>query len=236
MANEKDMDLGRQLLLEGKYDTYELLFGEVPPEIDDEFITVVGDYDKALEKAMVEVAQSNLETQNKRLRTYLNSEIPVRPCLEDCPHRDRCRDYLKGRVQDRDLCKPELRQIKKWQVAFRKGDTEALKDDAGAVAGSLVVQINRLLEKVIEEGVIVETTKEGRFGTYVEKMAHPGLQQALSLAKALGIDLNNFIMTPKAAKDTPPQVQVNIGISADDIHARFAARFGKPDKLDVDST
>lgn len=222
-----DIALAQQLLQEGRFETYELLFGEVPPEIDkdEEFDTVLGDYDEAMNKALAEVAQAQT-TPKRTPRTYLTSEIPVRPCTKDCPHRERCKDYLNGRVQDRDLCKPELKQIKKWQVAFRKGNTEALKDDAGSVAGSLVVQVNRLLERVVEEGVIVETTKEDRFGTYTVKMAHPGLQQALNLAKALGIDLNNFIMTPKALKDSgSPQVQVNIGISADEVQARFQSRF-----------
>ncbi|MFZ3171954.1 MAG: hypothetical protein WA118_08245 [Carboxydocellales bacterium] len=206
-------------------------------EIDDEFITVVGDYDKALEKAMVEVAQSNLAEQKKRLRTYLSSEIPVRPCLAECPHRGRCKDYQKGRVQDQDLCKPELRQIKKWQVAFRKGDLESLKDDVGTVAGAMAVQISRLLEAVVHDGVVVETEKESKHGhIYTEKMAHPALKEAANLMKTLGIDLNNYLMTPKAAKDTPPSVQVNIGISADQVHARFAARFGpEPDKREADT-
>lgn len=191
------------------------------------FMTVASDaeHDAIVAKFEKETAIVQEEEKARKRKTYLTSEIPVRPCTPDCPHRERCKDFLKGRVQDKDLCKPELRQIKKWQVAFRRGATEEIKDDAGAVAGSLVVQIHRLLEKVIEEGVIVETTKEGRFGTYIEKMAHPGLQQALNLAKALGIDLNNFIMTPKAQKDSPPQVQVNIGISADEVQARFQSRF-----------
>lgn len=200
-------------------------------EIDmEEYDTVLGKYEDAVNQAVVEVAGAQEVDKIKRRKTYLTSEIPVRPCTEDCPHRSTCRDFVNGRVSDRDLCKPELRQIKKWQVAFRRGNMEALRDDAGAVAGSLAVQINRLLERVIAEGVVVETTKEGRFGTYQEKMAHPALQQVVNILKTLGIDLNSFLMTPKAQKDTPPSVQVNIGISADQINTRFAARFAPGDR------
>lgn len=182
-------------------------------------------HNELIAQAKAEIAEAQKKEVARHRKTYLTSEIPVRPCTEDCPNRARCRDYQNGRVSDNDLCKPELRQIKKWQVAFRRGNMEALKDDAGAVAGSLAVQINRLMERVIEEGVVVETTKEGKFGTYKEKMAHPALQQVVNILKTLGIDLNSFLMTPKAQKDAPPQVQVNIGISADEINARFAARY-----------
>ncbi|GIM47025.1 hypothetical protein DNHGIG_25740 [Collibacillus ludicampi] len=197
-------------------------------EFDDEFITVVSDYDEAVNRSLADASQSNTVTNAKRTRTYLNSEIPVRPCTDDCPHRARCKDFLRGRVKDKDLCKPELRQIKKWQIAFRKGDLDRLKDDVGTVAGSMAVQVSRLLEAVIEDGVIVENEKYDRFGNLVrEKVAHPGLQQAANIMKTLGIDLGSFLMTPKAVKDAPPQVQVNVGVSAEEIHARFAARYGK---------
>lgn len=188
--------------------------------------TPVDTYDEEFKRALQEATEAQAAVKQKRIKTYLNSEIPVRPCTTSCPHRGTCKDFLNGRVADNELCKPELRQIKKWQVAFRKGDLEQLKDDVGSVAGSMAIQIGRLLEAVVHEGVVVETTKFTAGGIpYQEKMAHPALLAATKLAKDLGIDLSQFLMTPKSVKDAGPQVQVNIGISAEEVHARFAARF-----------
>lgn len=195
-------------------------------QFDEEFITVAGDYDQAINNAVAEVAQTQVETKKKRARTYLTSEIPVRPCTEDCPHRSNCKDFLNGRVLDKDLCKPELRQIKKWQRAFRSGNLDELKDDVGTVAGAMAVQIGRLLEAVVQDGVVVETTKFTNSGIqYTEKVSHPALATATKMMKDLGIDLGEFLMTPKSQKDSGPAVQVNIGVNAETVHARFAARY-----------
>jgi hypothetical protein len=121
-----------------------------------------------------------------------------------------------------------LRQIKKWQIAFRKGDFESIKDDVGAVAGSMAVQIGRLLDAVIKDGVVVVNEKPSPFGLYKEKMVHPDFQQAANICKTLGIDLASFLMTPRSAKEAGPQVHINIGVSADEVQARFAARYNKP--------
>lgn len=198
-------------------------------EFEEEFVTVANEeYEQEVNKALTEVAQAQVEERKKRTRTYLSSELPVRPCTSDCPHRATCKDFVKGRVQDKEPCKPELRNIKKWQRAFRSGNLEELKDEVGAVAGSMAVQIGRLLEAVVKDGVVVETTKYTNSGmAYKEKMAHPALAAATKMAKDLGIDLTQFLMTPKAVKDNGPQVQVNIGISAEEVQARFAARFAK---------
>lgn len=192
------------------------------------YVTVTSDQERQelVVKAQQEIAEVQKSEVRRRKKTYLTSEIPVRPCTADCMHRGSCRDFKTGRVQDNELCKPELRQIKKWQVAFRRGSMESLKDDAGAVAGSMAVQINRLLEKVIEEGVVVESVKVTNSGLkYTEKIAHPALREATNILKTLGIDLGSFLMTPKAQKDGPPPVQVNIGITANEVQARFAARY-----------
>jgi hypothetical protein len=180
-----------------------------------------------------EIVQSKHELAANKRKTYLSSEIPVRPCTDDCPKRTTCRDFVKGRVADGDLCKPELRQIKKWQVAFRQGNIEKIKDDAGAVAGALAIQIYRLIEQAIIDGAVVESTKEGRFGTYKEKMAHPALQQAANICKTLGINLNDFLMTPKASKDAGPQVNnINIGVTYNVVQNRFAARYGQVKQIE----
>lgn len=184
------------------------------------------EHNAIIAKAKAGIEQSRKEQAVNRRKTYLSSEIPVRPCTDTCPKRGTCRDFCKGRVVDRDLCKPELRQIKKWQVAFRRGDMDKIRDDAGAVAGALAIQIHRLIEQAILDGVVVETTKEGKFNTYTEKMAHPALQQAANICKTLGISLSEFLMTPRSNKEAP-QVQVNIGISAKEVNARFAARYGQ---------
>ncbi|MCP1306496.1 hypothetical protein [Paenibacillus tyrfis] len=216
------------------------------PDFDDDYINelksqgpeedvltaTVADRDEALAEARIQAVQQDIAAKKAiRSKTYITSEIPVRPCTADCPHRGTCKDFISGRVEEKDLCKPELRKIKKWQVAFRKGNLEELKDDVGAVAGALAVQLVRLLEAVNTDGAVVETTKFVAGHSYNEKMAHPALTAASKLAKDLGIDLTNFLMTPKAVKENGPQVQVNIGISQDEVHARFAARFAKPDKV-----
>ncbi|MDF2568635.1 MAG: hypothetical protein K0R55_239 [Sporomusa sp.] len=175
-----------------------------------------------------EIIQAKQEIAANKRKTYLSSEIPVRPCTNDCPKRSTCRDFGKGRVSDGDLCKPELRQIKKWQVAFRQGNIDKIKDDAGAVAGALAIQIYRLIEQAIIDGAVVESTKEGKFGTYKEKMAHPALQQAANICKTLGINLNDFLMTPRSGKDAGPQVNnINVGVTFNVVQDRFAARYGQ---------
>ncbi|TPG74021.1 hypothetical protein EEL32_25530 [Brevibacillus laterosporus] len=198
-------------------------------EFDEQFVTTTNeDYEREVNNAMVEVAQAQVEEKKKRTRTYLSSELPVRPCTIECPHRATCKDFVKGRVKDLEPCRPELRNIKKWQRAFRSGNLDELKDEAGAVAGSMAVQIGRLLEAVVKDGVVVESTRYTNSGIpYIEKTTHPALATATKMAKDLGIDLSQYLMTPKAAKDNGTQVQVNIGISADAINARFASRFGK---------
>ncbi|MHB1651657.1 MAG: hypothetical protein ACYCVD_04160 [Desulfitobacteriaceae bacterium] len=198
---------------------------------EEEFDTCldIKEHSQILKEVISENEADNALIPHKRAKTYLSSEIPVRPCTDECLHRDQCKDFVSGRVKDRELCRPELRQIKKWQVAFRKNDLESLKDDVGTVAGSMAVQISRLLEAVIVDGVIVDSEKITNSGfKYTEKMAHPALASAANIMKTLGIDLNSFLMTPKSQKDSPPGVQVNIGISADEVHARFAARYNQP--------
>ena len=205
----------------------------VPPIQENTQLTTVSseDHNELIINQEHEIVQVKRELAVNRRKTYLTSEIPVRPCTKDCPKRVTCRDFVKGRVAENDLCKPELRQIKKWQVAFKQGDVDKIKDDAGAVAGALAVQIYRLIEQAIIDGAIVESTKEGKFGTYKEKMAHPALQQAANICKVLGISLSDFLMTPKSAKDAGPITQINIGISADQVHMRFAERYGQVAKV-----
>lgn len=188
----------------------------------------IKEHSQILKEVISENEADNALIPKKRAKTYISSEIPVRPCTEECMHRDQCKDFVTGRVRDRELCRPELRQIKKWQAAFRKNDLESLKDDVGTVAGSMAVQVSRLIEAVIVDGVIVENEKITNSGIkYTEKVAHPALREAANIMKTLGIDLNSFLMTPKSQKDSPPAVQVNIGISANEVQARFAARYNQ---------
>lgn len=203
--------------------------GLLSPEDESPLLTVPSEevHNALIVRDEQEISQSKKELVANKRKTYLSSEIPVRPCTDDCPKRSTCRDFTKGRVTNGDLCKPELRQIKKWQVAFRRGELDKIKDDAGAVAGALAVQIYRLIEQAIIDGAVVDSVKEGRFGQYTEKMAHPALQQAANICKTLGISLSEFLMTPKSAKDVGPTTQINIGISADQVHMRFAARYGQ---------
>ncbi|TLN00654.1 hypothetical protein FDZ73_18765 [bacterium] len=209
---------------------------EPPPQQEKEVYTTVASeehYKQLMTQTNQEVQEHNAQVEQRKKRFYLQSEIPVKPCTEECQNRERCKDYLNGRVKDRDLCRPELRQIRKWQVAFRKNDLDSLKDDAGAVAGSMFILAFRLMEKVLEDGVVVDSVKYTNSGIkYYEKMEHPALKRIESICKSLGIDMNNYLMTPKSQKDSPPQVQVNIGISADEVQARFAARFA-PKEADV---
>lgn len=203
----------------------------MPNDDEEEFDTCldIREHSQILKEVISENEDDNALIPKKRAKTYISSEIPVRPCTEECMHRDQCKDFVTGRVKDRELCRPELRQIKKWQVAFRKNDLESLKDDVGTVAGSMAVQVSRLIEAVIIDGVVVENEKVTNSGIkYTEKVAHPALREAANILKTLGIDLNSFLMTPKSQKDGPPAVQVNIGISADEVQARFAARYNQP--------
>lgn len=199
------------------------------PETNEAY-TTAADPNESLQLVRQDANAKAVVEQKKRARTYANSELPVRPCTSSCPKRSSCKDFLTGRVQDNDLCKPELRQIKKWQAAFRRGELDRLKDDVGAVAGALAVQINRLLDAVIKDGVMIEQDKFSASGDhYTELVTHPALKEAAGILKTLGIDLNQFLMTPKSAKDAGPQVQVNVGISMAELNDRFAKRFGADD-------
>lgn len=231
---EKQLDEEVRRMLGFDEEFLEELKGPPPQEKKEIYTTVASEnhYNQLMAQTNQEVQEHNKEVEQRKKRFYLQSEIPVKPCTEECPNRERCKDYLSGRVKDRDLCRPELRQIRKWQVAFRKNDLESLKDDAGAVAGSMFILAFRLMEKVLEDGVIVENTKFTNWGPYIEKVEHPALKRIESICKSLGIDMNNYLMTPKSQKEGPPQVQVNIGISADEVQARFAARFA-PKGADV---
>jgi hypothetical protein len=219
-----------------------------PPKESGLLLTVPSEaaHNALIDREEQAIVQAKQEAAANKRKTYLTSEIPVRPCTADCPKRDTCRDFNKGRVADRELCKPELRQIKKWQVAFRRGELDKIKDDAGAVAGAMAIQIHRLIEQAILDGVVVDSVKQvipvegvdddGKPLEPIiinEKKAHPAIQQAANLCKVLGINLNEFLMTPKAAKDAGPQVQVNVGISAEEVNARFAARFGQRKPADT---
>ncbi|MFB5192782.1 hypothetical protein [Alicyclobacillus fastidiosus] len=200
---------------------------------DDEAYTTVADHDETLQLVRQDANTKAVAEQKKRARTYAGSELPVRPCTSTCPKRGSCKDFLTGRVQDGDLCKPELRQIKKWQTAFRRGDLDRLKDDVGAVAGALAVQINRLLDAVIQDGAVIEQDKFSASGDhYTELVTHPALKEAAGILKTLGIDLNQFLMTPKAAKDAGPQVQFNVGVTLADITNRYVKRITGDDGVD----
>lgn len=215
----------------GEYDDDYLaeLLGPDPAQLEKERYATVANHDEALAIQLVAATRNEIELKKAKARTYLTSELPVRPCTAECPHRNNCKDFTLGRVKDNELCRPELRKMKKWQKAFRSGDLEPLKDDVGTVAGGLAVQLMRCLDAVNTDGVIV--LKPTEWGN--EKMTHPALLAATKLAKDLGIDLTNFLMTPKAVKDAGPQVQVNIGVSVEQVHDRFAARF-KPKVIDVE--
>lgn len=205
-----------------------------PKTQEEETYMTVAEHDPALAQQLVEATKNEIEAKKARTRTYITSEIPVRPCTEDCPKRNSCKDFLFGRVVDRDLCKPELRKIKKWQKAFRDGDLEKLKDDVGTVAGGMAVQLMRLLEAVNQDGVVVESERVVAGGyKYTELVTHPALMAASKISKDLGIDLTNYLMTPKSQKENGPSVQVNIGISADEVHSRFAARFAPKEVEEV---
>jgi hypothetical protein len=213
-------------------DYWSELLGEGPSKAAQEPYATVTDHDVELGQQLVEAARNELELKKHRARTYLASELPVRPCTADCPHRDNCKDFQLGRVADNELCRPELRKMKKWQRAFRTGELDTLKDDVGTVAGGLAVQLMRCLDAVNTDGVVV--MKPTEFG--YEHMTHPALLAATKIAKDLGIDLTNFLMTPKAVKDSGPQVQVNIGVSVQQVHDRFASRFGKkPPPIEVEA-
>lgn len=218
---------------------------ENPPALANTNLCTVAssqEHNELIAKEQQQIATVKHELAVNKRKTYLTSEIPVRPCTDDCPKRGTCRDFVKGRVDDGGLCKPELRQIKKWQVAFRKGELDKIKDDAGAVAGALAVQIYRLIEQAIIDGAVVDSIKQvisvdgidenGQTKDPIlitEKKAHPALQQAANLCKTLGISLNDFLMTPKSSKDAGPQVQVNVGVSFNEVQNRFAARYGDVD-------
>ena len=193
-------------------------------------LTTVGNDEhrqELISKAQQEIAETQKAESKSCRKTYHTSEVPVRPCTSDCLQRGTCKDFLTGRVDDRDLCKPELKQIKKWQVAFRRGDMDSLKGDAGTAAGALYVQIGRLMEVLIDQGLIVDKVSSGQFGETKEKMVHPALKEAVGIIKTLGIDLNSYLLTPRSMKDTPPSVVVSVGVTFSDVQARAVARYSQ---------
>ncbi|AIF51244.1 hypothetical protein UFO1_1693 [Pelosinus sp. UFO1] len=75
-----------------------------PPVLDNsQLITVPSEeaHNALIANQQHELAQTKRELAANKRKSYLTSdEIPVRPCTSDCPNRDRCRDFVKGRVSD----------------------------------------------------------------------------------------------------------------------------------------
>lgn len=123
--------------------------------------------------------------------------------------------------------KHELAVINKWKAALKKNDMDQMKDEVGEAIGNLYNQAMRIFEEVDKQGVMLNKITKMRDGSEVhEPIANPLLPVVQKIIKDLDITLSQFLLTPKSQKETPA-VQVNIGISANEVQARFMKRYSK---------
>ena len=157
------------------------------------------------------------------------SDSPIRKCSEDCylfkNGGQGCRFYQEGLVKFGETCQLDLQKLKEYSDAFLNADNRVIKEDAAKINASIVMLINRMLEQVTQEGVTVQEPILDAKGNPImipdpkwnpadhppgarppltpalRIKDHPLISRAIQLAKSLGINLNEFKLTPKSAEE-----------------------------------
>lgn len=171
---------------------------------------------------------SKINAQEKKA---LN-DTPLRKCNESCYLFQNggkgCNYYIEKRVSFGETCALDMEKMKSYSEAFLSGDNGVIKSDVSKITASMMMQIDRMIEKINTDGVTVEEPMLDGKGnviyirdpdwdgtgspTLVVAMRireHPLIGKAIQLARGLGINLNEFKLTPKSA-DEKPQVSGHI--------------------------
>lgn len=144
--------------------------------------------------------------------------MPVRVCSLECPHRqgdgDGCYDFQYGKAAHGLPCVPDLRKLERWRKAYEEGDDEIVKKDAGGIMGAMVIRAEQMLEQIDREGFVMKTPRvdargepvayvndDGQMTYAFDWKPHPLFDPLNRIVKMLGINLNEFGLTPKSSSD-----------------------------------
>ena len=168
---------------------------------------------------------------NAQERKKLN-DTPLRKCSKECylfqNDGKGCQYFIEERVFLGDTCMLDMEKMKSYADAFITGSNDVIKSDASKITASLMMQIDRMIEKVNVDGVTVqepildgkgnpiyirdpEWNGEGQPTTIVAMRIHehPLIGKIIQLTKSIGVNLSEFKLTPKSA-DEKPQVSGHI--------------------------
>lgn len=186
---------------------------------------------------------------NKREQDKLEMNA-IRRCNQDCYFfkngGEGCPYFKKEQVSFGETCMYDLAHLKSYADAFAEGDLEFVKRDASGITAMVMMQIRRMLEQVNIEGVTVEEPILDAKGQPVwipdpeaprpapgqarELMVamrikdHPLIARCIQLARSIGVNLNEFKLTPKSA-DEKRMVSGNIlAENPEDIQTVMAER------------
>lgn len=152
----------------------------------------------------------------------------IRKCSADCYFfkngGEGCAYYKKKQVKHEETCMYDLMHLKNYADAFADGDMTFIKEDASGITSMIMMQIRRMLEEVNIVGVTVnepildakgspvwipdpdrpgiDPQTNRRFMTVAMRIKdHPLIARCIQLARSIGINLNDFKLTPKSAEE-----------------------------------
>ena len=151
----------------------------------------------------------------------------IRKCSEECYFfkngGEGCSYYKKAQVKHGETCMYDLVHLKNYSDAFAVGDLEFVKRDASGITAMVMMQIRRMLEQVNLEGVTVQEPildargqpvwipdpaapppQPGAQRQMIVAMRikdHPLIARCIQLARSIGVNLNEFKLTPKSADE-----------------------------------
>lgn len=152
----------------------------------------------------------------------------IRKCSKDCYFfkngGDGCAYYKKKQVKIEETCMYDLMHLKSYADAFAGGDMSFIKEDASGITSMIMMQIRRMLEEVNMAGVTVnepildakgspvwipdpqnpgvDPSTKRRYMTVAMRIKdHPLIARCIQLARSIGINLNDFKLTPKSADE-----------------------------------
>lgn len=133
-----------------------------------------------------------------------------------------CSYYREKKVKYGDSCLYDIYHLKRYADAFQSGNTEDIKDDASKITAGVVMQIFRMLEQVNHEGATIDepimdakgmpvwipdpewspsTGQDRIMVVAMRKKDHPLIARIIQFSKSIGINLNDFKLTPKSADE-----------------------------------
>lgn len=163
-------------------------------------------------------------TKKEQDKLELNA---IRKCNPDCYFfkngGEGCPYYIKKKVKHGETCMHDLVHLKSYADAFAGGDLDFVKEDASGITAMVMMQIRRILEEVNLTGVSVQEPILDAKGNPVwipdpdapppapgenQRMVvamrikdHPLIARGIQLARSIGVNLQEFKLTPKSADE-----------------------------------